>query len=216
MRSGVAAALRRVAMIVYLHNRYVAGTPDENERLNAAIRPWYYKKAPFHAKVPDSQIKHVVINDRMSVRQVVGAVQTASPKPKSIWHLLINTHGNAGRIDVGTGLTPTTAREFALLKPYMNPGGAGTLIGACGAASGKRLDPSVLDGLRGKLRCQSSADNGLTTMMIMAREMGVPVRGGVDAQFTWILNGPVVLALPDGRILLTDGRVEPQVRSKVA
>jgi hypothetical protein len=199
-------------VIVYLHNKYVAGSAARNRDLNAAIQPWYGLKAPFHRHISDKHIKHVIINDRMSVRQVVGAIITAAQKPRNIWQLLINTHGNAGSIDVGTGLTPITVREFARLKPFMDPGRAGVLIGACGAASGKKLTRQHLDGLQGKLRCQSSATNGLTMMSIMARLLGVSVRGGLDAQLTWNLNGPVVIALPDGRILLTSGRIAPSIR----
>ena len=201
-------------MIVYLHNRYVAGSAAQNAKLNAAIQPWYYRKAPFHRQIPDSQIQHVVVNDRMSVRQVVGAARTAAQRPGDLWQLLVNTHGNAGSIDLGTGLTPATVGEFAQLKPYMKPDGPGILLGSCGAASGKKLDPSFYRGLQGALRCRSSATNGLTLMMMMARLTGVPVRGGLDAQLTWNLNGPVVIALPEGRVLVTQGRVAESIRPK--
>ena len=39
------------------------------------------------------------------------------------------------------------------------------------------------------------------------------VRGGLDAQLTWELNGPIVTALPNGRILLTNGRIAESIRS---
>ncbi len=203
-------------MIVYLHNQYVAGSASANAKLNAAIQPWYYRKAPFHRKIPDSQIQHVVVNDRMSVGQVVAAAKTAAKRPGNLSQLLVNTHGNAGSIDLGTGLTPLTVGDFAQLKPYMKPDGPGILLGTCGAASQKKLDPSMYRGLQGALRCRSSATNGLTLLMMMARLTGVPVRGGLDAQLTWNLNGPVVVALPDGRILVTQGRVADSIRARKA
>jgi hypothetical protein len=92
-----------------------------------------------------SDMVHAILNDRVLEPQISMQAQAVSYRPaiqeRSIWRLIINSHGNVGRIAVGEGLSISNVHHLAELRPYFTPlsaGGHGVLIDACLVASDER------------------------------------------------------------------------------
>jgi hypothetical protein len=189
-------------MIIYLHQRYTNRLPDP------ALSPYYGRVAPYHSRVPSTEIRHVYVDETMSIARVIAAVANRSQGDGSIWQLMVNCHGNPGAIDLGTGLNTANARYFRGLRRFMHHRGKGILIGCCYAAAGKE----VFGTAKGCIREQSYPGNGLSLLIEIARHADVPVMGALDQQLTWELNGPVLTVQPNGTYTVTTGREVASIR----
>jgi hypothetical protein len=189
-------------MIVYLHMRTSDGAYD------LALAPYYGVVAPYHRGVPPGEIRHVYVNERRTMPEVVAAVTRAVGHARSLWRLMINCHGEPGVIHIGQGLTVENVRAFRALRPFLTPGGSGILVGSCLAAAGAVLHGTA----RGCIREESSADNGLALLIELARNANTTVIGALDEQITWELNGPVLRVLPTGTYSVSLGRTERSIR----
>jgi hypothetical protein len=147
-------------MNIYVHMKHTAGSATENAANNAALAPYYGQVASYHRSVPAAEIKHVYVTESMFIRQVIAAITGAARNARSIWRLMVNSHGEPGLIMLGEGITVWNASVFSELAPFMTRGGSGITLGCCYAAAGGAVQGGR--GPRGYLRLQSHDENGLT------------------------------------------------------
>lgn len=165
-------------MIVYLHS------PDVQDAGRTFDR---------HKDVPD--VVHIIINQNSTVAQIVDEVIRRVRNPRSIWLLIINSHGNSGMIALGRGIGIMDVTGLSPLAPYMSLGGKGVEIHSCMVASS--VTSSERDaGHSGEydvhrnphdrnalIRTTPGMTNlGMTFLEYMAASLNVPVRAAIELQ----------------------------------
>ena len=120
-------------------------------------------------------VQHLIIGAGTSIPSAVTQLINLVPIGDSVSLLVLNAHGNAGWMEMGTGLSDGQARHFSALGPYMDSGGRGCEIHSCGSASA-----APLAGCRGR----EGEGLGVNFLRSMALFLGVPVRGAVSCQYT--------------------------------
>ena len=179
-------------MIVYVHDRgiYDAGrTFGRHRRL--------------------SDVEHLLIDSSTTIPQMVRRIIARVRHRRSIWLLIFNAHGWAGRVAIGTGLDEASVYDLAPLRPYMTPGGRGVEIHACYVASAIIDHPCRYQ----NASCPQRHSVGVEFMRRMAHVLNCPVRAsshpqvgydsflgiprrGSDAQGRF--EGDMVLVQPNG------------------
>ena len=105
-------------MIVYVHDR---GIYDAGRTFGR------------HRRLTD--VEHLLIDSSTTIPQMVRRIIARVRHRRSIWLLIFNAHGWAGRVAIGTGLDKASVHDLAPLRPCMTPGGRGAEIHACYVAS---------------------------------------------------------------------------------
>ncbi len=150
--------------------------------------------------------EHIVISSTMSITQIAQAAIRKARRFNSIGLLVLLAHGNAGSLQMGQGLTASTASQFSILRPFMNPYLFGVEIHGCAVASDTPIGDNPMVGLLGEGR--SSPTSGTNMLLTMAKTLGCTVKGAIDAQRVDLdgrYNGPYVAAKPNGEIEILQG-----------
>jgi hypothetical protein len=182
------------AVIIYLHD---------------PRSPWpRYRSFATHKAAAD--VEHIVISATMSMSQVAQAVIRKAGKPRNIWLLVMLAHGNKGFLQMGRGLTRSTAGSFSVLRPYMAPGGRGIEIHGCAVASDTPVADNPSVGLQGVGR--SSPTSGVNMLIALAKAAQCTTKGAVDAQAVYSngpnsgrFNGPYVVVSASGIVAVRQG-----------
>jgi len=142
-------------------------------------------------------VAHVTVSRNTSVAQAVNRVMLAARTRGSIWLLVLNSHGDAGWMQLGTGLDVSQTCHFAALQPFMSAGARGIEVHSCGSASARNLG--------GATGCTGSEGygKGVTFLHGLARAVQAPARGAIHCQAEdprGRFEGPWVLVQPNGAV----------------
>ncbi|MBN8682925.1 MAG: hypothetical protein J0L99_09730 [Chitinophagales bacterium] len=149
-----------------------------------------------------SDVRVIQIDRGISVadmaRAVINNARTGHPiAERSIYRLIINSHGSPGSIAIGNGINVNNVNDLAPLRPYFTPlsqGGHGVLIDACLVAGGSSTSGPLVYGSDdnaceqeprfryiGSMVCEPRAGYGF--MMEMARVLDTKITAGFNIQF---------------------------------
>lgn len=209
-------------MIIYLNShdfpdaiyaRHATGALSSEVRMIVAQPDW---SANFIAQ----RVIHSEPIVRTAPTTAPPTLQSSRPaiSERSIYRLIINSHGYLGYIGIGTGIHIGNLDDLAALRPYFTPlanGGHGVLIDACLVASSMTYteiltDRGILwDTTRRRVRGdgQCSPTGGYGFLMEMARVLQTKITAGIEIQFSpgrggadrSSLEGTYIRVFPDGR-----------------
>jgi hypothetical protein len=140
------------------------------------------------------------------------AMHSPQPHQRSIWWLRILAHGEAGVLQLGTGLNEGNVSGFTRLRPYMTPAGRGVAIYGCRVASAERGRAELPSDYRRRITSRGRLGAGWRFLKALATALDQPVRAGAQLQYggaagthqshdTWELDGPNVQVYPNGRTI---------------
>jgi hypothetical protein len=165
-----------------------------------------------------SDVRVIVADMGTPVAQMAASIinnaHTHAPIPeRSIWRLILNSHGNTGYIALGEGISILNVENLAALRPYFTPlsaGGHGVLIDACLVASDSAYRHYQVSSSTGIIQestygaFSGEARRGLQFLRAMARTLNTKVTAGIEIQFgpngidNSSLEGPYIRVFPDG------------------
>ena len=155
---------------------------------------------------PGMERKSFIAFKDSSIPSIVTVVANLAGGPGSIDMLRLCAHGNAGYLQLGTGLTASTAVHFSALAPLFKENGAIEVHG-CGVASNTNIYDdrwySLSTCYPGTYKEGGIGHNFLKALASAAKVM---VTGGVncqtgDAQYRF--EGPALTVMPGGESALS-------------
>ena len=155
----------------------------------------------------------------MTIQQIVAEIKsrvtTAGGGYNSIRTIILAGHGNAGYVQLGTGLTIAEVPHFTHLRNFMTPTPAenGIEIHGCGVASASSIlgngstitNPICVSGMyeypevRPGVRVVRGA--GYALLAALANTVGRNVTAGLNCQYAdanWAFEGPTITVAPSG------------------
>jgi hypothetical protein len=168
--------------------------------------------APPHAKN--------VVTDEFTVKQVdtislIGGYIYRHAKKRKIKTLYLCSHGNAGYMELGTGLEIASQAQFSKLHDHhvFAPGAVVELHGCCIASAVWATDapPVGKDGkANGKETHPYWKEDGIghKFMKALAKTLQVTVKAGIQEQHGYVdfhFDGTVITVTPDGKASVDNG-----------
>ncbi|NNG02584.1 MAG: hypothetical protein HKM95_00590 [Inquilinus sp.] len=123
-----------------------------------------------------TDVEHITVPAGACMGHIANSIVSVAQNERSIWLLILNSHGGPGTVSIGAGLDAATVFHLAPVRTYMTPGGRGVEIHACNVASeGIALE-------RGRPTHSDPRPYGEEFIQRMAYTLGCPVRASRQFQ----------------------------------